>query len=422
MWNKEHGVRKRRRVAREETMREKAGKSGKQNKKRLLPFLTAAVLALLVSGGMARAALENEKDASVRSVHMRDGDIEESTLAIGSHLIHINALTGELYQIALESANEFNQNQIYYKSELAGGAWFEISDATSIADITSSGTPVGSSVIEALEFTHQTKSDGITIDLRTGGQVSVYDINDPYDLRVMAELEPLKLQYQILQEKTDKNDSDEIYLEMIGELFDQDIQDDTTRDCDASLSALESYKNGLSPREKPALWTEKTEEIMTAVDAERRVAALTNLAELLDELENDASGMGESIRTEGGGSEEDGEEEEQPDFLVNSEIVAAVGDSIQNVEESITSYEAKRISGSGETASAEAEYRYQQEFIVRARGSDTPGCDEMMEMLCNLQNILDGVIADQDSELNTLTSDLLAAAFGKYTADLREGA
>lgn len=397
----------------------RAGKHKKQNKKTGL-LLFAAVLCVLIIGGVAvRAALENDKSTSARSVHMQDSQIENSTLIIGSHLIHISALTDELYQIAQESANEFNQSQIYYKSELAEGTWFEISEASSIADITQSGTPVSKNVIEGLEFTHQTKSDGITIDLRTGQTVSIFDINNPYDLRTMEELEPLRLQFQILQEKTDKNESDQIYLRMVQSFFDKDIQNDVTRDYDFSLQSLESYKNGLSSREKPSQWKEKTEEIMISVDAYRRVESLTKLAEYLDDLENDASGMGASNQKES--SSDETAESVPVDFIINSDIVSAIGDCIKNVEQSISSYEAKKIADSGDTVAAQTEYRYSQELISRAREQDTPGCDSIMEMLCNLQNILDGVISDQDSELNTLTSDLVSAAFAKYTADLRHG-
>ena len=398
-------------------MAKKAGNHPKLNKKASLLLLAVLVCVSVLGGFAVRAALESDKSTGVRSVHVKDSEIENSTLVIGSHLIHISALTDQLYEIAQESANEFNQSQVYYKSELADGTWFEISEASSIADITQSGSPVSRSVIEGLEFTHQTKSDGITIDLRTGQAVSIFNINNPYDLRTMEELEPLRIQYQILQEKTDKNESDQIYLQMVQSFFEKDIQDDATRDYDSSMQSLESYKNGLSSREKPSQWSEKTGEILTSIDAYRRVEALTNLEGFLDTLENDASGMGASNQKESA----DGEESVPPDFVVNSDIVSAVGDCIQNVQESISSYEAKKITDTGDTVAAQTEYRYSQELISLARAQDTPGCDKIMESLCNLQNILNGVVANQESELDTLTSDLVSGAFNKYTADLRAG-
>ena len=400
----------------------------KRRTNRIVRFLSVLLVVVLVvtQNINVTAALENDKSGSVRSVSMRDSQIEVATLVIGSHIIHINGLTSELYEVAMESANEFNQYQVYYKSELADGTWFEISDASSIADITSSGNPVNKSVVEALEFTHMTGSNGITIDLRTGQPVSIFDIGNPYDLSLMEELEPLRIQYQILQEKTNKNDSDNVYLEMIGHFFGKDIQDDTTRDLDVTLQSLENYKSGLSSRDKPAMWTEKTEGVMIAVDAERRVIALNKLAVYLDVLESNASGIEMTYEDEVKEDDEEAKEEEEvvevpKDLIINSEIVGAVGECIQNVEESINAYEGKRLTNAGDTASAEAEYRHSQDLISRARSGNTSRCDSAVEALCNLQNIIDGMVVNQESELNTLTSELVSAAYTKYAGDLRAG-
>lgn len=405
-------------------IRAKTGK--KLNKKRYLLCLLAILITMTAGGMTVNAVLQNDKSTSLRSVHMQDAQIEASTLIIGSHLIHIEGLTDKVYETAMESANEFSQYEMYYKSELSAGAWFEISQATSIADITTSGKPVEKSVIEGLEFTHKTDANGVVTDLRTGQTVSIYDIPNPYDLMSMEELEPLRLQYQILQEKTDKGESDEIYLEMVSEFFGKSIQNETTNECDVSLKGLEEYKNGLSPREKPSMWNEKTEKIMTSVDAERRVVSLSILADYLDMLENDASGMAkhesESSEDESSESSESEEEVTYPELTINSEIVAAIGDCIKNVEESISAYEAKKLTDSGETASAKAEYRYSQELITKARNHDTPGCDELMEKLCDLQNILDGVVSNQERELNTLKTELVQEAYQKYVGDLKAGA
>ena len=116
-------------------------------------ILAAGSLAL---GGLlyAQGFWDEEK-----AVHITADAIEPSTLAIGTHLIHLSALTDSLYEIANQSAEESGQNTIYYKSELGGGAWFDITSATSLADITEQGTAVQNGDIEALFFTHHTKSD-----------------------------------------------------------------------------------------------------------------------------------------------------------------------------------------------------------------------------------------------------------------------
>lgn len=405
-------------------------KQMKKTNRILRLFGLLMTIVLLGSYSMSvTAALENDKSGGVRSVKVSDSQIESATLVIGSHLIHIDSLTTELYEAAVESANQFNQHNMYYKSELANGTWFEITDASSIADITSEGTPVSQSVIEALEFTHMTGSDGITKDLCSGQTVSIFDINNPYDLENMEELEPLKIQYQILQAKTNKNDSDNVYLEMIAKFFGKNIRSDATDDYDFSLQSLQNYKNGLSSREKPAMWAEKTEEIMVAVDADRRAVSLEKLATFLDVLESNASGIetpydDEEKKEEEKPEEEEAEEEvEVPkDLVINSEIVSAVGECIQNVEESISAYEAKRMTDSGSTASAKIEYQCSKDLITEARANNTPGCDELLETLCNVQNISEGLIVDQAGELDTLTSQLVSAAYTKYVTDLSAGA
>lgn len=450
------------------TTRKKPNEKRKLNLGICILVIVVAVAVIGVGEMLASAALDYGDSEIVRSVQVSDSEIEEATLVIGSHLIHINGLTAELYEKANESANYFNQYQMYYKSELAGGAWFSITDATSIADIATEGLAIDKSVIEALEFTHKTGSDGITIDLITGQPVSIFDIDSPYNLSAMEELEPLRIQYQMLQEKNEKTDSDNIYLDMIMKFLDEDIQTDETKAIDETLKKIEEYKNGLTERDKPATWSEKTEEIMVSVDAERRVISLMKLADLLDVLNYHSTGMthpsekeaeknaetggslagllpglsgeeeaasdgegsanteenaedGESAEGDGEEEKEEEEEEELPDFVINSDIVAAVGDCIKNVEESLNKYSAKCLSDSSETTSGKAEFRYISEFLKEVRKPDTEACDKLMEMLCDLQNILDGVIADQSSELETLTADLVQEALSKYKTDLSAG-
>lgn len=234
--------------------------------------LTMAVLMILNGQHSVVFATATDRDNSIRSVHVSNSEISNATLVIGSYLIDLNGLSDDIYSQAQESASEFGQNEMYYKSELAEGQWFEITDATSIADITDSGTPVNASVIEALEFTHKVAADGTVTDLRTNASVSAYDIPDPYDLANMVELDPIKLRYQYLQAKETKTDSDEKYLQILDIFYDLSIQDATTADCDNSLRTLSTYQSGLSGRGKPASWNKAVDTVMSQVDAQRRVA------------------------------------------------------------------------------------------------------------------------------------------------------
>ena len=140
----------------------------------------AAVLIGLMAWVVSGAVWDETR--AVQFTAAKYDSIEDSTLLIGTHLIHLSALNDSIYEVAQASAEESGQNRIYYKSELADGAWFDITTASSLADITTAGTPVTTDSLTGLYLTHHTKSDGKTYDLRTGQEVSLQDIHDPYDL------------------------------------------------------------------------------------------------------------------------------------------------------------------------------------------------------------------------------------------------
>lgn len=268
--------------------REKERSKRSRKKRRMAVMLTAA---LLLIRKMPLLAVESDRDNSIRSVRVENAQIGESTLVIGSYLIDLKGLNDHIYEIAQDSAGEFSQSRLYYKSELAGGQWFEISDATSIRDITNAGTPVSPSVIEALAFTHRVAADGTVTDLRVQAAVNEFDIPDPYDLEEMEELQPIKVHYQYLQSKETKTKSDESYLEIMEIFYGLSIEDDTTRDCDTSLDALNPYKLDVIAREKPGSWTEAVTAVMEGEDARRRVQSLHTLDSYLDELLKKAGGQ-----------------------------------------------------------------------------------------------------------------------------------
>lgn len=258
-----------------------------------LCMLAVLCAAVIFQSETVRAALENEKSQETRSVHISDADVENSTLVIGSHLIYMQELNETLLELAQESANSFNQHQMYYKSELSQGQWYDVTDAASIEDITTAGTPVGKDVIEALEFTHHTKSDGVTYDLVKDAAVSAFDINKPYNLMEMPELEPLRMQLSTLKEKQDmetQTESDLAYIEMIEAFFLTDIRNETTNRLDDQLRALQGYQSVLTGNDAEEAMTDRVTKVMAQVDAARRVESFTNLEEELNLLQVHATG------------------------------------------------------------------------------------------------------------------------------------
>ena len=125
---------------------------------------------------------------SGQAVHINAAEIENSTIAIGTHLIHLNALTDKLYETAYQSAVDSGQMTMYYKSELADGAWINLGNASSVLDLTGdSSQAVSDDEINMLFFEYRTGSDGVTHDLRNNREICVFDIISPYELESMKE-------------------------------------------------------------------------------------------------------------------------------------------------------------------------------------------------------------------------------------------
>lgn len=350
------------------------------------------------------------------AVHIKADEIENSTLAIGTHLIHISALTDELYSIAKESASESGQNQIYYKSELADGTWFDITNASSLSDITKAGTPVDNAVIEALYFTYQTKSDKITYDLRTNTPVNIFDIRNPYDLKSMEELKPLKDQFG---QMTGKDGAAEENMKLVEDFFATDVNTDETDECDKELAGLQTYYNELSSNKASNEEISAVSKVLGKIDSTRRAAVFTIVENALMQLANKLSGTaGDSAN--GSTEASAANTAENPSFNVDSGLLSAVNESLSNVTDSLTAAQGSMLD-EGTTTMTKAENDLSKELIKDSLGSNQSACDTAVKKLIALQNIQDGVIGDKSAELELLNSTLVNAAQEKYVSGLEQG-
>lgn len=389
-----------------------------------------------------------------RAVHIRAGEIELSTLAIGTHLVHLSALTDSIYDIANASAEESGQNRIYYKSELGGGAWFDITTATSLHDITTAGTPVTDETMEALFFTHHTKSDKVTYDLRTGEAVNIFDIRDPYDLETLEELSPLKMYYDQTLSLEGENDVteriDEIWktpltaeeikaaeeakraaekesllkelLESLGP--DAQLPEEEAAEIvvaptdielvDKQLAALQDYLNVLTENDADAREIEAVGGVMKAVDAGRRYAVFLVLDEALNAYMEELSGG--SADEEGEGEESEGGEEDG----VPPELLSALSESIGNVQSALITHGGNMLS-EGVSVISSAEYTFSNELVTHAEAGNHAACDGDVQKLLLLGNVQSGTISDRVGELDLLEGDLIPAATGEYLAALHAG-
>jgi len=249
----------------------------KKKKSRLFLKVFAAVLVLAGIGSTVWSsfAMPDETNA----VHIEASEIEDATLIIGSHLIYLGSMNDQIYEIATESASETNQYNKYYKSELAGGAWYDITEAGSLEDITTAGKSVLDSEIEALWMTHHTKSDGITYDLFKGVPVSIFNIKDPYSLEGLTELEPIKMQYDTLVQTEDPSDTIKRDILYIEELYKKDRHTEETGRLDKSIDYLQKYYEILVRDGADSAMSDKVLSVMEKIDAARRALVFEPLNE-----------------------------------------------------------------------------------------------------------------------------------------------
>ena len=140
-------------------------------------------------------AILNEDELVRYSSYAAKNNIPVSTLFVGTYLISMDALTDELYEKAQDSASEADQMNIYYKSEIGDGLWYDVTDAESLNDIMNSALSISESDLSDLYVQYYVGPDGIMIDVATGREVNPFDIPNPYNLSKLPELEPLWMQY-----------------------------------------------------------------------------------------------------------------------------------------------------------------------------------------------------------------------------------
>lgn len=371
--------------------------------KLLLAAILTAALALVLNYAVNAAFDETE------AVHVDAAAIENSTLAVGTHLIHLSAITDELYKAAVESAAESGQDRRYYKSELGDGAWYDITEAADISAITINGTPIEDEVINQLFFCYHTKSDGITYDLREGGKVSVFDIMDPYDIRNLPELEPLLQQYKLISQKESKTDMDAFHLKILNTFYAVNVTNEITQVCDRELAALQNYEAELRENKEKAERLSVVMEVMGTIDAERRAEVLRILNDsALPTLLEWVNGYNWI------------EDELLEEFTESTDLSTAVGSSQENVGQSLIERQADMLH-EGTTIFSKKRFDYSNLLILEADKNKYSDCDMAVNKLLHLSNIENGTIADAQGELELLETELISSADAIYMAAIARG-
>lgn len=378
-----------------------------RQKTKLCLILIPLVAALwILAGNYAARAFVDETTA----VHVDPASVEDATLAVGTHLIHLSAVTDEIYRAAVESAEQSGQDRRYYKSELGDGAWYDITEAAGIQSITEQGQPVEDRVIQDLFFRYHTRPDGITYDLLKKIPVNIFDEQNPYELWELPELEPLRQQSTMLHERNGENKSDlsVFYEKIVTKFFDTKVNNDVTKNCDKELSALQQYYEALAANQESAERKNMVMDVMGAVDAARRAEVFRILQEeALPALMDWNSGIGWT------------ESELPEDFVINAELSQAAGVSLDNVGQSLIEEQAD-ILDTGTTVLTRSRFYYTGRLIQEANKRYYAGCNLEVDHLLYLSNIENSLIVEAEEEL-ALLEELLESADIAYLGALACG-
>ena len=335
---------------------------------------------------------------SEKAVHIKADEIENSTLIIGTHLIYLYSVKDELYELAKESASASGQSKIYYKSELSGGAWFDITEAGSLKEITDQGEKADNKEIEELFFTYHTKSDGITYDLLTNQPVSVFDIREHYELENLKEMEALKLQYDMGKDLEGKSETVKRNLGLVQYFFSTETHTEDTDLYDMQIKSLQKYYDSLSGEDFK--YRDTLSHVMKKLDDSRCLIVFRIAQEGITLLMDDV-----------GSTYPDNGESEEVEYTLDNALLTAIGESQSALGESIAQAEGNLLE-EGQTAISKMEYELSNDLIRGAVIDNYDACHTAVLQLDCLFRIIDGVIADREEELSLLDR-LLKTAQGQ---------
>ncbi|MBO6215431.1 MAG: hypothetical protein J6N76_07835, partial [Lachnospiraceae bacterium] len=118
--------------------------------------------------------------------------IPSGTLFIGTYLIDAMAINDVYYRYAKDSMGLYNQQIMYYKSELDSGHWKDIISAVGLSDILPTSTSVQDADLMQYKITCVIDERGIARNPDDGTETDIFTMTNPYDMQAIPELLPLK--------------------------------------------------------------------------------------------------------------------------------------------------------------------------------------------------------------------------------------
>ncbi|RCX11382.1 copper amine oxidase-like protein [Anaerobacterium chartisolvens] len=362
--------------------------------KETMKKFTAFIILFTLAAGILPPGAFTSHGAGVRP---SASDIPSGTLIIGTHLIHIKALNSELLSIASDSGG--GQQSVYYKSEFAQGAWFDISNASGFSEISHEGTPVKNSVIDALTLTHWTKEDGKTIELDTGRVVDIHKINDPSDFSTLSELAELKTRREMLIEalKEEETGENRKKLQSIERVIAAPFNSQELQRISQEMDAIEKYINHLKESNAREDWINTVTELKGLMNSSRTLLCYREAGERL----NSEISFVETKITDSDGKK-----------AAASDLSSAYYSCLDAVNKKISELETGQPGSLPADSLGREKIKYSEEVLRHAIDSSYDKADISLQKYMSVQNILEGLKLDIPLELSIL-KPLLTAACGE---------
>lgn len=389
-------------------------KKGKKKRLRIFAGVLAALLGIV--GGLEYSrinayAVLDESTAVKYSTFSLTNTVENGTLFIGTYLIHMSAMTDELYEKAQESAQDSGQYNIYYKSELANDEWFDISSAEGLADITDAAEPVETAELADLWVTFYVGADGIARSAKNSEAVCIFDQPSPYDLYRLSELEALRNQYDNTY-TSETEGANRYFYDQLRDFFGLNLRNAVTDECDRQINLLQAVYNGLQ-QQKKSEQAEILYTLMGKIDAKRRAEVFYQLMEAEDSRLN-------QLQSLLGGSAYHKENYKDEQFMASADLSDAVGTAMESCESSYITHSGNQISNDG-TVLGETEYTLCMSILAKVAGGNTDLEEELLK-LKNLYSIKASMIKDKDRELTLLEQELIPEAEERLKSAFSSGA
>lgn len=269
-------------------------------------------------------------------------DFPDKTIIIGTHAIYLDALTDTHYEVATASSNTGTQYNVYFKSDINSGTWYDITSSSQVIEITTTNSNiVTNQVIDALPLTHYTDATGKTIEFSSGEQVYLSDVDSPDSPRDMSEMEALLSQETLqsgLKDAAEDDDEEDIYAAKLASIK-RVLADFTSVEAmekTEQLHAMEDAAVGgdMSLDEKNTLMTligtlqdERDalyyEEVETRILAELEVLDYVDASDLMDTYNEILSNMTEISASLGADSSSNTAYAEAEEALTEAMLAAA---------------------------------------------------------------------------------------------------